>query len=336
MPLILPNRARMAQGFSTNSLNYFVTGDGYRESSHIHLTDYTGSVAVETTHDALSRPIPERIALVEVGPLRFRGGVSPGPPTRTYGGEVAAQSVLAAYRTVSADRDIHAAHMHFLLPGDTTVPVEFEVEESRDGRSFSSRHVRASQAGRVIFTMTASFQRPEKGLEHQVPRLDAPRPETLPTPEEMFADDTENLEWVRWLTDSIDVDARFPMLPARSSAARGHRVDPRQSVWLRSRRRVGTTSADRNAALAYISDLLLLSAALGPHQLTLQGGELQFATVSHSIWFHAPLSVEDWFLYEQDSRWAGSSRALCRGEMFDGTGRLCATTMQEGLIRVRS
>ncbi|MCW2866661.1 MAG: tesB 3 [Marmoricola sp.] len=278
--------------------------------------------------------ISDAVALEQLGPLRFRGGTHPGSPTRTYGGEVAGQAVLAAGRTVDPSRGIHSAHMHFLLPGDTSVPVEFAVEATRDGGSFSARRVQAIQTGRVIFTMTASFQVPEDGLEHQVPELDVPGPGATPTPEEMFADDPENLRWVDWLTGSIGLEARFVELPARAAAARGLRVPPRQRVWLRADAPVGEARADQAAALAYVSDILLLSSALGPHELTLQGGRLQFATVDHTIWFHAPIRVDDWFLYDQQSSWAGGGRALCRGEIFDPTGRLCATTMQEGLLRV--
>lgn len=301
--------------------------------AHKQMTDYTDLVTVKMTQE---HSIPRRIALTRIDSNRFRGGVHTGPSNRTYGGEVAGQAVLAASRTVSTGRRIHSAHMHFHLPGDTTLPVEFEVDNTRDGTSFSARDVRAVQSDRVIFTMSASFQRPERGLEHQIPQLTAPPPSEVPAPEEMFADDPENLQWVRWLTDSADIDARFPMKPARSAASRGERVQPRQSAWLRARQSVGADQAVQDAALAFVSDVLLLSAALGPHRITLQNRGLQFATVSHSIWFHAPLLVDEWFLYEQDSRWAGSGRALCRGEIFDMDGRLCATTMQEGLIRLRA
>lgn len=291
-------------------------------------------MSLDALPDTKLAGIAQAIALEQVAPHRFRGGTHPGPATRTYGGEVAGQAVLAAGRTVDPARDIHSAHMHFLLPGDTSVPVEFEVEATRDGGSFSSRRVRAIQKDRVIFTMTASFQVPESGLEHQVPELDVPDPTATPTPEEMFADDPENLRWVNWLTGGIGLEARFPELPARAAAARGLRVAPRQRVWLRAGAPVSDARADQAAALAYVSDILLLSSALGPHELTLQSGRLQFATVDHTIWFHAPIRVDDWFLYDQQSRWAGGGRALCRGEIFDAAGRLCATTMQEGLLRV--
>lgn len=283
--------------------------------------------------------ISERIALTQVGDLSFVGRTSQGPGTRTYGGEVAGQAVIAAGSTVAPDRLIHSAHMHFLLPGDTSVPVRFDVEVERDGGTFSARRVVARQPGRdgserVIFTMAASFQVPEDGLSHQLPRVEAPSPEDTPTMEEMFADDPENLAWTRVLNDVIDVEARFPELPARAAASRGLKVPPQQRAWLRARRPITPGPLERAAALTFISDLLLLSAALGPHQLTLQGGRLQFATINHTVWFHAPLAVDEWFLYEQESRWAGSGRAISRGEMFDRTGALCATTMQEGLVRL--
>jgi acyl-CoA thioesterase-2 len=278
--------------------------------------------------------VTDVIALENVEPLRFRGRSQPGPSKRTYGGEVAGQAVLAASRTVPADRFIHSAHMHFLRPGDTTVPIEFLVEETRDGGSFASRRVQALQHDRVIFTMTASFQGRESGMSHAVAAPNVPSPDTLPTPAEMFAGDADNLRWVRWLLGDNELDARFPVLPARSAAARGMRTEPLQCAWLRALHPISDDEHEQAAALAYLSDMLLLSAALGPHGHTFQDGSLQFATVDHTIWFHAPLRVDEWFLYDQESRWAGNSRALCCGEIFDSSGRLCATTMQEGLLRL--
>jgi acyl-CoA thioesterase II len=274
--------------------------------------------------------------LQSLGDLRFRGRTQPAPAQRTYGGEVAGQAILAAGSTVPQDRRIHAAHMYFLLPGDTTVPMEFAVDKVRDGGSFTTRRVDAIQKDQVVFTMNASFQGAEEGLSHQVPQVTAPAPDELVTPDEMFADDEDNLAWSRHLSEVTQVDVRFPELPARASASRGIRTDPRQRAWLRSRRPIGGGDLEHAAALAYISDLLLLSSALGPHEMTLQGGRLQFATINHTVWFHAPVSVDDWFLYQQESRWAGNARALAHGEVLDPAGRLCATTMQEGLLRLRA
>jgi acyl-CoA thioesterase II len=279
--------------------------------------------------------IIDSLQLEALGDRRFRRRPRPGPPQRTYGGEVAGQAILAAGLTVPRGRQIHAAHTYFLLPGDTSLPLEFVVDEVRDGGSFTTRRVDALQSGRTVFTMTASFQALEEGLSHQVPRVESPPPEELPTPEELFAEDDETLAWCRHMTDVTQVDVRFPELPARVSAARGIRAEPRQRAWLRSRRPIGGGDLEHAAALAYISDLLLLSSALGPHEMTLQSGRLQFATINHTIWFHSPIQADEWFLYQQESRWAGGARALAHGEIFDRAGRLCATTMQEGLLRLR-
>jgi len=288
---------------------------------------------------AVATPAPQSltdiIALQQVTATQFRGRVQPGPRARTFGGEVAGQAVVAASRTVEPERPIHSAHMHFLAPGDTSTPVDFDVERTRDGGSFTSRRVVASQHDRVIFTMTASFQAPEVGLEHAPTRPDVPLPDELATPAEMFSDDPENLKWVRWLLDTSGLDARFPTVPARCAAARGQRIEAHQSAWMRARQQISDEPGAQAGALAYLSDLLLLSAALGPHEVTLQDGGLQFATLDHTVWFHAPLRVDEWFLYDQESRWAGNGRALCRGEIYDVAGTLCATTMQEGLVRVR-
>ncbi len=215
--------------------------------------------------------ISRRVALDQVGPLRFRGGVHPTPLTRTYGGEVAGQAVMAAGSTVDPDRHIHSAHMHFLLPGDPDLPLEHEVDVVRDGGSFSSRRVESLQGDRAIFTMTASFQEPEAGLEHQLPTMTAPPPDDVQTAEEMFADDPDNLMWFGWLSEAADIEARFPELPARAAATRGVKAPPQQRVWLRARQPIDHGHLPQAAALAFVSDLLLLSAALGPHQLTFHG-----------------------------------------------------------------
>lgn len=199
--------------------------------------------------------IPDILAVEQVDDLRFRGGLPNRPSTRTFGGEVAGQAVLAASRTVEG-RGIHSAHLHFLLPGDTARPVDFLVERTRDGGSFSARRVQAVQEDRVILVMTASFHCAEAGVEHQVPTPDAVGPSATPTPEEMFVGDPENLTWSRWLAEVLDIDVRFPELPVRAAAAHGLRVPPRQRAWLRARQPVGGTQADRAAALTYLSDVL--------------------------------------------------------------------------------
>lgn len=302
----------------------------------------TTDTAIEPEHVSAPSPtssamqsIAEILQLEPLGPLRFRGRTQPPPSKRTYGGEVAGQAVAAAGRTVAADRHIHSMHMNFLRPGDTTEPIEFAVAEVLDGGSFTARRVEAIQKGKVIFSGTASYQRSENGLEHQVPELDAPDPDDVPSAEEMFADDPENLQWVQWLEEGCQLDIRFPELPARAAASRHRPQPPTQRAWLRVRPPVGDDRREQDATLAYVSDVLLLSSALGPHEMTLQGGKLQFATVDHTVWFHRPIDLNEWFLYQQESRWAGGARGLAHGEIFDRAGHLCATTMQEGLLRLK-
>ncbi|MBF6347753.1 MULTISPECIES: acyl-CoA thioesterase [Nocardia] len=279
--------------------------------------------------------VADRLALERVGEYRFRGRTHDGPARRSYGGEVAGQAVLAAGYTAPADRPIHSAQTYFLLPGDTTVPTEFVVEPVRDGGTFSTRRVEAVQKDRVIFTMLASFHRTEEGLEHQVAALDAPGPEELPDIAAAFAGYPDALKWTSTFLEALGIEARFPELPARAQAMRGAVSPARQRVWLRTRTPVPDVQLEQAACLMYLSDLLLLSAATGPHGEELRDRDLQVATVNHSIWFHAPLRVDDWFLHDQHGRWAGGGRGLAHGEILDRSGRLCATTLQEGLIRRR-
>lgn len=279
--------------------------------------------------------VADRLTLERLGEYRFRGRTHDGPARRSYGGEVAGQAVLAAGHTAPADRPIHSAQTYFLLPGDTTVPTEFVVEPVRDGGSFSTRRVEAIQNDRVIFTMLASFHREEAGLEHQIAALDTPGPDEVPDLDTVFAGHPDALEWTSTFLDALGIDARFPDPPARAHAMRGEASPARQRVWLRTRAPLPDDRLAQAACLMYLSDLLLLSATTGPHGAELQDRELQVATINHSIWFHAPLRVDDWFLHDQYGRWAGGGRGLAHGEVLDRSGRLCATTMQEGLIRRR-
>lgn len=279
------------------------------------------------------RSVLDALALDRVGERHFLGRAHEGPAGRSFGGEVAGQAVLAAGLTVQAGRPIHAAHTYFLLPGNTTVRTEFEVEEVRDGGAFTTRRVDARQSGRTIFTMIASFHRDEYGLAHQVAELGVPDPQDVPGLETTFAGSADNLAWAQELLQIVGVEARFPMLPARALAALGRTGEPHQAVWLRSRHPVPDGALEQAACLTYLTDMLLLSTALAPHRRTLKDGSLQFGTVNHAMWFHAPLRADEWFLYDQHSRWAGGARALCHGEILDRAGRLCATTMQEGLLR---
>jgi len=292
----------------------------------------------ERKHAGTAAPAPlhEILRLEQVGEHTFLGRSQPGTATRTFGGEVAGQAVMAAGRTVPSDRLIHSAHAHFLLPGDSGSPVLYRVDLVRDGGSFTTRKVEAVQHGKVIFCLTASFHRPEEGFSHQVPALSAPAPEEVPPAEENPAWDDATRAWFRFLMSGKPVLMRFPEIPTWSIASRGEAAPPRQRAWLRSATPMPDDPLLHAGALTYISDLLMLSTALGPHGITILHPNLQFATIEHTVWFHQPTRADEWFMYDQESFWAGSARGLCRGWIFDRSGRLVATTMQEGLLRLRA
>lgn len=279
--------------------------------------------------------LDEILGLEKLDDLLFRSQSHSGTGPRLFGGQVAGQAVMAAGHTSPKDRTIHSAHTHFLLPGDASTPVLYHVDPVRDGGSFTTRRVEAVQHGKVIFHLTASFQKPELGISHQVPVLDAPGPDEIPPPEEQFRDDPEGLAWIRLLMSRNPVEFRFPDIPGRISVLRGQASPPRQSAWIRSTASLPDDDLHHAGALMYISDLLLLSTALGPHGLTIQDPNLQFATIDHTVWFHSPCRADEWFLHDQESFWADSGRAVCRGSFFDQSGKLVATAIQEGLLRLR-
>ena len=284
------------------------------------------------------RSLDRLLTLTQLDDSLFQGRSQPGLPMRTFGGEVLGQSVVAAGLTVPEDRTIHSMHAYFLLPGDTSIPVTFRVNRSRDGGSFTTRHVEASQRDRVIFTMTASFQRPTgpTHLAHQIPELaDIPHPGDLPHPLEQFKDDEVALAWYRRMMSWQPADLRFPTRPLRALGGTGVRAAPKQQIWVKTASPVEAVPLPQSAVVAYLSDMFLLSSALGPHGISGMEPDLQFATIDHGVWFHAPMAPDEWFLYDMDGFWAGQDRALCRGLMFNEEGVLCATTLQEGLMRRR-
>jgi len=279
-------------------------------------------------------PLGEIFALNRLDDSLFQGRSRGGVSTRTFGGEVLGQAIIAAGSTVPEDRELHSAQAYYLLPGDTALPVTYHVARDRDGGSFTTRTVTASQRDRPIFTATTSFQRPPAAaMTHQSRVMDAPDPDLLPDPLQEYADVPDALAWVRFTLDHQPVDLRFPEPPTRVLLAKGEPAGPRQRAWLRGHKPISSDRLTQAAALAYFSDLLLLSSALGPHGRTLSDNALQFATINHSIWYHAPLDPSDWFLYDMEGYWTGNDRAMCHGLVFDRQGTLCASTMQEGLLR---
>ena len=254
---------------------------------------------------------------------------------RVFGGQVLGQALVAAGRTVGADRVAHSLHGYFILPGEIDAPIVYLVDRLRDGKSFTTRHVTAIQNGRAIFNMAASFQVAEPGIEHQIDLPDVPDPEGL----------ARELDLVRAVADRIPeplrtiytedrpidfrpVDPVDPFRPARR--------DPAKHVWFRAVGQMPEDTLRHQAVLAYASDYGLLGTALLPHGLTFQRPELQAATLDHAVWFHRPFRADDWLLYSTDSPIATGARGFTRGSLYDRQGRLVASVAQEGLLRMRT
>lgn len=253
---------------------------------------------------------------------------------RIFGGQVLAQSLVAARRTVDAERPAHSLHGYFILAGDLDVPVVYFVDRLRDGGSYTTRRVTAIQHGRAIFNMSASFHAAEEGLSHQVERPDVPLPEDV-KPE---------LERIRERADEIPKDLR-PILtqdrpldfrPVESGGPFDPGpVEPRRHTWVKAVGPVDDDPLHHQAILAYASDYALLGAALQPHGITFHTPGVMVASLDHSIWFHRPFRVDEWLLYAIDSPASGGGRGFARGTFFTREGTLVASVAQEGVLRTR-
>ncbi len=254
---------------------------------------------------------------------------------RVYGGQVIAQALMAAIRTVDADRPCHSLHSYFIRAGDPAAPIVYTVDRDRDGKSFSTRRVVAIQHGQPIFNMACSFQVVEDGLEHQLFAMpDLPGPEGLPSELELrqqqIARIPENFRkhWLRERPIEIrTIEPRDLFDPGKTDAV--------QHSWFRISAAVGDAATLHQGLLAYASDMTLLDTCLLPHDISWLNPKLQSASLDHAIWFHQPFRVDDWLLYAQDSPQAHGARGLNRGSIYSRDGRLVASVAQEGLIRVR-
>jgi acyl-CoA thioesterase-2 len=262
----------------------------------------------------------------------FRGAQAQTVRQRVFGGQVAAQAVVAATRSVERHYVLHSLHSYFLRPGDTTVPIVYDVERIRDGRSFATRRVSARQHGRPIYYMTANFQIPEPGLEHQDRMPEVPGPEQgMPLVELARARGTDTAE--EWEREWAALDIRH--LGVTGQGLPDNPEEPaRARLWIKVD---GTLSDDptvQAAAFTYASDLTLLGAALVPHGIHIASPRLQPASLDHTIWFHRPFRADEWWLYDEVSPSASGGRGLALARVFTRDGRLVATVAQEGLIRV--
>lgn len=283
----------------------------------------------------MSAAVAALLATLDLEPLEvnlFRGRSPQVGWQRVFGGQVIGQALIAATRTVEG-RPIHSLHGYFLRPGDPAVPIVYEVDRIRDGRSFATRRVKAIQHGQAIFSMSASFQTVEDGIEHQIARPDVPAPEDLPSEADLrdryLADAPENMK--RYWRRERPIELR--PVDLRHYVSR-ERLDPVQHVWIRATGPLPDDPAIHAAVLAYASDMTLLDTALFAHGRSVFDKDLRLASLDHAMWFHRAFRTDDWLLYAQDSPSAAHGRGFTRGSIYDRAGRLVASAVQEGVIRV--
>jgi len=283
--------------------------------------------------------VQEVLDILDLEPLEvnlFRGRSPQSRWQRVFGGQVIGQALVAACRTVEdvTARPPHSLHAYFLLGGDPKVPIIYEVDRIRDGKSFTTRNVKAIQHGHAIFSMSVSFHLSEPGLTHQVKMPEVPKPDELPSDEE--------------LKDRI-----YPLLPepARRYYERERPIEFRPvefsrylgeksengrfDIWIRATGRLPDEPAIHQCVLAYASDMMLLDAALIPHGRSVFSEDIMAASLDHALWFHRPFRADEWLLYAQDSPSLADSRGFSRGLIFASDGTLVASVAQEGLLRQR-
>jgi acyl-CoA thioesterase-2 len=264
----------------------------------------------------------------------FRGIQPDTMLQRVFGGQVAAQSLVAGARTVDPPLSVHSLHSYFLRPGDPAVPIVYDVERMRDGRSFSTRRIVARQHGRSIYFMTASFQVPEDGFDHQDVMPAVPSPEDAMDVAELVRRESPGRA-EEWLTEWAVLEMRA-VGDSRPGGELPHDEHPARSrLWMRISGKLDDDDLTHRAAFTYASDMTLLGSALVPHGVAISSPKVQSASLDHTVWFHRPFRADEWWLYDQVSPSASGARGLGIGRVFAQDGRLVATVAQEGLIRPR-
>ncbi|MFE5729908.1 acyl-CoA thioesterase [Streptomyces sp. NPDC056528] len=274
--------------------------------------------------------------LLDLEPIErdiFRGRSRSSLVPRVFGGQVAAQALVAAGRTVPGDRWAHSLHAYFLRPGDPGAPIVYSVDRIRDGRSFTTRRVVAVQHGQPIFHLSASFQAYEEGLDHQADMPAAPDPESLPTAAETLPRHLPAEVAERLLEARAAVDLRYVDTPPWGSV--GEPREPRSQVWFRTHGKLADDPLLHVCLATYVSDMTLLDSVLLAHG---RGGwavgDVVGASLDHAMWFHRPFRADEWLLYDQESPSSGGGRGLGQARIWTRDGRLAISVIQEGVVRV--
>jgi acyl-CoA thioesterase II len=265
----------------------------------------------------------------------FRGRTPKEDRVRVFGGQVAGQALVAAGRTVEDGLVVHSLHSYFLRPGDPSIPIVYQVDRLRDGRSFTTRRVTAIQHGQPIFNLSASFQRPEAGIEHQLDMPAAPDPETLLTFRERIESyvDKAPPDLKRWLQRDRPIDMRYVNPP---DYLHPEKRPPHQLVWIRADGRLPDAPLLLHQCIvAYASDMTLIDTATLPHAIPWFDPNVQMASLDHAMWFHRPLRADEWLLYAQESPTATGARGFTTGRLYTRAGVHAVSVAQEGLIRKR-
>ena len=281
----------------------------------------------------MTAALDELIRLLDLEPIEvnlFRGHNTDEKRIRTFGGQVAGQALVAAGRTVATGMFVHSLHAYFLRPGDPSIPILYQVDRIRDGKSFTTRRVVAIQHGEAIFNLSASFHRDEEGIEHQMPMPPSVDPMTLPTFKERMAPYAAKMG--DWYERPRPIDTRYVDEPNRNRSL-GPRP-PHQQVWFRPDGDLPDDALLHACIVAYASDMSLLDSILLAHDIAWDDDSFMGASLDHAMWFHRPFRADQWLLYAQESPSAHGGRGLARGEIFTEDGILVVSVVQEGLVRV--
>jgi acyl-CoA thioesterase-2 len=284
----------------------------------------------------MSRAVADLLSILDLEKLEenlFRGQSPRSGWQRVFGGQVIGQALVAACRTVDGRRP-HSLHGYFMRPGDPKVPIIYEVDRIRDGRSFTTRRVVAIQHGQAIFSMSASFQIDEDGFSHEAPMPEVPTPDKLPSEEVVRADLVPLMP--EPMRTYYERERPIELKPVEIERYLSRKPMPPQfHVWMRATGPLPDDPAIHQCVLAYATDMTLLDTALVPHGRTVLDPGIQAASLDHALWFHRPFRADEWLLYAQDTPSASGARGFSRGLIFRQDGALVASVAQEGLIRNR-